>query len=166
MKALLIAYLLINSYSLIYAQELVFQKKNYRKVSYKIGETISIKSKDLKRKLTGKIIDLQDSIIVFNNYEVNVKNISHIYIDDKTKDWFIFRQKYDKILILTGGGGFALDLINSKKVHQETIIVSSILVGSGILFKVLLPQKMKITHKRKLKIVNKPLKEIIAERQN
>lgn len=131
---------------------LMLEKSNQDKtVYYEIGDEISFRVSDSKRKFTGKIRDFADSIIVFRGFEVNVGDISSLYIDNKTKWWL--RYKIEQLSLLVGGGYLVLDIVNNGEVHKDTLIISGALIGVGLLAKAIIGNRIKIRGKTKLRIV-------------
>jgi hypothetical protein len=130
----------------------MLQKKNKNKNAYyKTGEEISFRQKGSKRKISGEILDLKDSIIVFRGFEVQVDEISSLYIDEKTRWWL--RYKIEQLGLLTGIGYLALDLINNGKINEETVVISGALIGVGLIGKLLIGNRIKIRGRTKLRIV-------------
>src|SRR5437879_3697617 len=71
---------------------LMLEKKNQNKnVDYKPGDIISFQINNKKSKIKGEIADLRDSLIVFKGFEIEVKEITCLYIDEKTKWWLRFK---------------------------------------------------------------------------
>ena len=131
----------------------MLQKKNKNKNAYyKPGDKISFRIKASKRKVSGEILDLKDSIVVFHGFEVRVDEISSLYIDEKTKWWL--RYKVEQIGLIAGGGYLALDLINSGEINRETLVVSGTLIGVGLLGRLLIGNRIEIRGRTKLRILN------------
>jgi hypothetical protein len=62
----------------------MLQKRNKNKNAYyKPGDEISFRLNGSKRKISGEILELKDSIIVFHGFQVRVDEISSLYIDKK-----------------------------------------------------------------------------------
>ncbi len=131
---------------------LMLQKKNKNKNAYyQPGDVISFKIKGRKSKIKDEIVDLKDSVIVFRGYEVEVSKITCLYIDEKTKWWL--RYKIAQLSLITGTGYLALDVINSGKLNNNTLVVSGSLIGVGLLAKLLIGNKIKIRGRTKLRIL-------------
>jgi hypothetical protein len=90
---------------------------------------------------------------VFHGFEVNPKDISHLYMDGKTKIWYIIRYKYQKIFLVGGFGYLLLDVLNSGEANKETLLISATLVASGLLAKWLTGDTIKIKGRRRLLIL-------------
>ena len=71
------------------AQRLLFHRKTFRNAYYEVGDVISFRLKNEKIKRTGQIIGFEDDMVVFQTYEVNPNQISHLYFDEKTMIWYI-----------------------------------------------------------------------------
>jgi hypothetical protein len=136
-----------------FSQKLLFQKNRHREALYVEGDIISLRLKGKKRKYTDQIIGFQDSIVVFRNYRINPTEISHLYVDDKTKTWFIFRYKYKNVLPIAGAGYILLDLLNTGELKKETLVIGGTFIASGIIAKLLISERIKIKGRRKLVIL-------------
>jgi hypothetical protein len=131
---------------------LMLQKKNRNKNAYyKPGDKISFRINGSKRKISGEIQDLKDSVIVFRGFEVKVIEISSLYIDEKTKWWL--RYKIEQIGLIGGAAYLALDLINNGQVDKETMAVSGTLISVGLLGRLLIGNRIKIKGRTKLRIL-------------
>lgn len=132
---------------------LMLQKKNKNKnVYYEIGDVISFQVKGRKSKITGTIAGFRDSVIVFNGFEVNVATMSGLYIDEKTRWWL--RYKIAQLSLITGGGYLSLDAINTGKISDQTLVASGIIMGVGLIAKLLISNKIKINRRTKLLILH------------
>lgn len=130
----------------------MLQKKNKNKNAYyKPGDEISFRKKGSRRKITGEILDLRDSVIVFHGFEVRVHEISSLYIDEKTKWWL--RYKIEQIGLIAGVGYMTLDLINNEEISRETLVISGTLIGVGLIGKLLIGNRIKIRGRTKLRIL-------------
>jgi hypothetical protein len=136
---------------------LAFQKGNHRVAHYERGDVISYKLVGGQSKITGQIEGFTDSTIVFRSYEVNPRDITHIYVDDKTKQWFAFRHKYEKVLLIAGFGFLMLDVINTGELTQDTKWVSLSLIAAGLTARFLITDRFKIKGRKRLAIIgNEP----------
>jgi len=128
----------------------MLQKRNKNKnVYYKKGEEISFRVNDTKAKVTGEIVAIQDSVIVFKGFEVRVSEISSLYIDEKTRWWL--RYKIEQLSLITGGGYLLLDIINTGELNNKTLIVSGTLIGAGLIARVLIGNRIKIRGRTRLR---------------
>ena len=84
---------------------------------------------------------------------MNPNEIAALYVDEKTKIWFIFRYKYEKVFFLAGGLFLPIDIINTGKVEPKALAVSGALLGAGLLARWLISKKLRITGKRKLLVI-------------
>lgn len=131
---------------------LMLQKKNKNKNTYyKLGDEISFRKIGSKKKITGEILDLRDSVIVFHEFEVRVDEILSLYIDEKTKWWL--RYKIEQIGLIAGVGYLTLDLINNGEISRETLVISGTLIGVGLIGKLLIGNRIKIRGRTKLRIL-------------
>jgi hypothetical protein len=140
--------------SICWAQNLLFHKNRHRQALYKQGDVISFKLKNDKSKIAGQIRDFEDSLIVFQGFKVNPNEITHLYVDSKTKVWYILRYKYEKIFLIAGVGYTLLELINQGEMDKETLIVSGSLISAGLLARWLISDKIKIKGRRRLLIID------------
>jgi len=137
-----------------YGQKLLFHKNRYRQATYKEGDRISFRLKNDKSKITGQIIGFEDSLIVFHGFKINPDQISHLYVDSKTKIWYVMRYKYEKIFLIAGIGYSFLELVNEGEVDKETLIISGSLITAGLLAKWLISDKIRIKGRRRLLIID------------
>jgi hypothetical protein len=152
-KIFLIGFLLAFSLQSACAQKfLLFQKNRHRQALYKVGDVLSFTIKGNTTKFTGEIRGFEDSVIVFRFYRINPKEISHLYVDDKTRIWYIFRYKYGKVLPIAGAGYCMLELVNTGELTRETLIIGGSLIGAGFLLKTIIGERIRIKGKRKLVI--------------
>jgi len=135
------------------AQHILAFRKNSRMAYYEKGDVVSFRLIGGKNKITGQIEGFTDSTIVFRSYELHPRNISHIYVDDKTRQWFAFRYKYEKVLLIAGFGYMMLDVINTGELTQDTKWVSLALVGAGLTTRFLITDRFKIKRRSTLTIV-------------
>jgi len=134
-------------------KSLLFSKNWRREAIYKTGDVLSFQVKADSRKITDQIIGFEDSLILFKNYKVNPKEITHIYVDKKTSTWYFLKYKWDKLLLFTGVGYLIVDSFNEKGLSEETLIISGSLIGAGLLARWLISKKIKIKGRRKLVIM-------------
>ncbi|RZJ93304.1 MAG: hypothetical protein EOO60_04905 [Hymenobacter sp.] len=132
---------------------LYFKKNGHREAVYAVGDKLTFELKATKTKVSDQIIGFQDSLILFQHYSLNPKEIAALYVDDKTKIWFIFRYKYEKAFFLAGGLFLPIDVINTGQVEPKALAVSGLLLGAGLLARWLVSEKLRITGKRKLLII-------------
>jgi hypothetical protein len=145
--------LFITSFACFSQQYLLFQKNRYRQAIYKVGDVISFRMKNDRSKFTGQIYGFEDSVMIFHYYRINPKEISHLYVDNKTRIWFILRYKYGKVLPIAGAGYVLLDAINTGQVRGESLAIGGTLVATGLLLKAIIGDKIRIRGKRKLVIL-------------
>jgi hypothetical protein len=134
---------------------LLYTKKRHRTVEYGQGDYISFQLKSDKQRRTEQIRGFQDSLIVFKDYTIRPEEISRLYIDEKTKNWYFLRFKYERLFTIAGAGFFLLDLVNTEEISGETVVISSALVAAGITARLLIPRSVKLSGRRKLTIIRK-----------
>ncbi len=131
---------------------LMFEKSRNRRAFYYPGDAISLQLRGDRSKFSGRIQELQDSVILFEHYRVRVSDITHIYQDDK-QNWYPLRHKISPMLLIAGSGYLVLDVVNSREFNRGTLVLSGAMIGAGLLARWLIPTKTRIRGKRKLKIV-------------
>jgi hypothetical protein len=145
------------SFSTADAQKQLSFKKGSRVAYYETGDVISYRLVGGRSKITGQIESFSDSTVVFRNYEVDLRDISHIYVDNKTKKWFAHQQKYEKLLLVAGFGYLMLDVINSGELTPDTKWISFSLIGAGLATRLLITDKFRIKGRKRLAIVERIL---------
>ena len=154
-KTFVLWFLLAGAGTSCFAQNfLLFHKNRFKHTKYKVGDVISFTIKDDKRKHTFQIRGFEDTVIVFDNYRINPDDITHMYIDDKTRVWYIFRYKYSRAFLIGGIGYFAIDGINSGEISANTAWISGSLVSAGILAGIIFKDRIRIKGKRRLVVVD------------
>ena len=140
--------------STCFSQKLLFHKTTYKEAIYKTGDFITFKLKNNKAKITEEILGFEDSLIVFQDLKVNPKDITRLYIDNKTQNWQIRRNQYSSTLIAAGIGYFLISAINSRKFTEKNLNVSASFIATGLLIRFLMKDYYKIKGQRKLLIIN------------
>ncbi|MGB3777197.1 MAG: hypothetical protein WA960_02480 [Tunicatimonas sp.] len=154
-RSLTVVLLLLLAYASGYGQAssfLMFEKSRNRRAFYYPGDEISLQLRGDRSKFTGRIQELQDSVILFEHYRVRVSDITHIYQDDK-QNWYTLRHKISPMLLIGGTGYLVLDVVNSREFDRGTLVLSGAMIGAGLLAKWLIPTKTRIRGRRRLKIV-------------
>jgi hypothetical protein len=147
--------LFIHAIGVCAQHQLMFQKNRYRVAYYKSGDVISFRVKsDPSKKITAQIKGFQDSLIVFQYVNINPAEITDLYVDKKTRIWFVFRYKYEKLFLYGGTGYLLLDVINTGELDKETVVISGSLITAGLLARWLIPKKIRIRGKRILRITD------------
>jgi len=134
-------------------KSLLFNKNWRRQAIYKTGDVLSFQLKADPRKITDQITGFDDSLIVFKNYKINPKEITHLYVDKQTSTWYFLKYKYEKLLFFAGIGYLLIDGFNNQEFSQETLVISGSLIGAGLLARWLISKKIKIKGRRKLVIM-------------
>jgi len=134
---------------------LMFMKNKNRIVYYEAGDVLTFIVKDHAYKISDQIGSFQgDSIIVFNHHLVDVRTITGVYLDKKNKVFYFMKYKYDKLLLFMGTGYLLLDVINTGEFDKKTLIISGSMIGAGLLAKLFISKRIKVTGKKKLRILN------------
>lgn len=137
----------------VYGQKsLLFIKNNSRYATYRIGEDVSFDIAGSKQRITQRIEGFEDSLIVFHTFKLPVNDISALYVDEKTKRWYPLRFKYDKILPIAGAEYLIADAIVSRKIRPNTLLISGLLFGGGLLARKLIGDRITVKGKRRLVI--------------
>jgi hypothetical protein len=155
MQKVLLLLLIFIAPSFVNAQKsfLMLQKKNNNKsVVYEIGDQISFYTETHHHKIVDEVVSFEDSIIVFDGYKINVRDITALHIDEKTRWWLRFRPA--QLLLLAGAGYFILDTVNNGEVSSETLAISGVAIGAGLLTKLLIGNRIKIKGRTRLRIVH------------
>lgn len=152
-KTFLFILLFLIAKSIFCQHFLLATKGRYKSAKYKKGDIISIRINGDEVKFTDKIIGFDDSLIYFKFYKINPKEISHLYIDSKIKEWYFMKLKYEKLLKIFGIGYLGADLINTKKLDKSTAIISGSAFGLHFLAKKIFPNFIKIDGRKKKLII-------------
>ena len=145
---------LLFSLSESFGQKALLFNKNWRKqVLYQTGDIISFRVAADPKKITDQIMGFEDSLVVFRNYKINPIEITHMYVDKKTRTWYFLKYKYEKLFLFVGIGYLIIDGINNQELSKETLVFSGSLIGAGLLARWLISKKIKITGRRKLVIM-------------
>jgi len=130
----------------------MLQKRNKNKNAYYIpGDVITFTVNGDKRRISGEIADFKDDVIIFKGFEIQVDEISSLYIDEKTRWWL--RYKIEQLSLIIGGGYLLLDIVNTGELNKDTLIVSGTLIGVGLLAILFIGNKIKIKGRTKLRIL-------------
>ena len=151
---ILIWFLILGSTPSCFAQKsLLFQKNKNKEVVYEPGDVISFRLKGDKSKHTFQIMRFEDSLIVFKNYKVNPKEITHMYRDTKNKTWWFMKYKWSGLCFIVGIGYLVLDGLHLGELTRETLIFSGSLIAAGVLTKLIINDRIKIRGSRKLVVI-------------
>ncbi|AWM33886.1 hypothetical protein [Hymenobacter nivis] len=132
---------------------LYFRKNGHREAVYGIGDVVTFELKGTGAKVSDQIKGFQDSLVVFEAHVLNPSKIGAIYVDAKTKQWFILRYKYEKVFFLASAFFLPIDIVNTGKIEPQALAISGALLGVGLLAKWLISKKLKIKGKRKLLVI-------------
>lgn len=130
---------------------LMLDKRGNKNAYYNIGDQISFTRLGSRKKITSNIIDLKDSTLFFQGFEVPLKEVTGLYIDEKTKWWLRF--KIAQLSFFCGGMYLFADVVNSGKFREETLAVAAACITAGLLARTLFPHRIKINRKTKLRIL-------------
>jgi hypothetical protein len=135
-------------------QKLLFHRNRNDEVIYVVGDKISFNLKGSKKKLSAKITSIEDTLVVFGTYSVNPKNVSHMYLDSKTKNWYFLKYKYSKLFLIAGVGYLLLDGLNNGEPNKETLVLGTSLIAAGLLAKLLISKRIAVKGRRKLVVLH------------
>ena len=131
---------------------LVLEMPNPNKNAYyAVGDVLSFYLPGKRSKRTETILALEDSIIVFRGYTVPIRQITALHIDDKTRWWL--RYKPAQLALIAGTGYLLLNTVNNREIDEGVLVVGGSLIGLGLLFKLLIPNKIKLRRRTKLRIL-------------
>lgn len=137
-------------------QYLVLQKTGtVKNIKYQLGNDITVQVKRGELVYSGSISHIKDSSFVLNS-------LDEIFLDDVT---IVFRKRrfirvMSKVLLYAGVGYIALEGVNgvindySPVISQNTIIASSVMVGTGLLMKPFYTRKYDTQEKYVLKVLD------------
>jgi hypothetical protein len=141
-------------YCLQAQNRLLFTKNWYRSATYLPGDVITFRLNGDREKVKMRIIAIEDTVVVFRNYRINPKDITHLYVDSKTKIWYVLRFKWEKLLFLGGIAFLAADVVNTGELSPTTAMISGSMIAGGFLVHWLIPRKIKISGKSRLDIIH------------
>ena len=126
-------------------------RSEHRNAYYEVGDDLTFYVEDRKSRIKDKIISFDDRTIVFRGYQVPINQITALHIDDKTRWWLRFKPA--QLLLLGGTGYLLIDAVNSREFSEETLVVGGSMIGLGLIFRLLIPNKIKIRGRTKLRIL-------------
>jgi hypothetical protein len=133
-------------------QVLVLQMPNPNKNAYyEVGDRLTFYLPGKRSKRTETILGLEDSLIVFRGYTMPVDQITALHIDDQTRWWL--RYKPAQLALMAGTGYILVDALNSRELSEETLAIGGSMIGLGLIFRLLIPNKIRIRRKTKLRIL-------------
>lgn len=133
---------------------LYFRKNGHREAVYGVGEVVTFEVRGTGQKVSERIVGFEDSLLVFTYYKLNVNQITALYVDDKTKIWFILRYKYEKLFFIAGTAFLPISILNTRKIEPPALVVSGALLSAGLLAHWLISRKLRIRGQRKLVIIS------------
>jgi hypothetical protein len=142
-----ICFLLLPINDSCYGQkDILVLRRRSNNTYYHAGDKISFEVEGDESKITGRILDLKDSVIVFEGFEVPISKITWLYIDG--------RKLLPRLLLLAGVGYLFIDLINGGAQIQRVLVSSGTLIGIGLLANFLIRKKIKIKGRTRFLILN------------
>jgi hypothetical protein len=124
---------------------LMFMKNRNKIVYYEVGDKLEFTIKGHDQKIEDQIKSFTgDSLIVFNQRTIDVREINGIYLDKKNKVWYFFKYKWGRLFLFAGTGYLFLDLVNTGEPDTQTILISGSLITAGVLTQLLISKKLKI----------------------
>jgi hypothetical protein len=123
-------------------------------VVYRKGDVISFRLKGDKQKITGQIEGIEDSLIVFRYFKIHPNEISHLYLDKRTKLLYFMKYKYARLFMIAGAGYLILEVINEGEPSEDTLVISGTLIGAGLLAKWIWGNRIPLRGKKRLVILN------------
>lgn len=152
--------------SYAHSQYLHYSKLGHRlKANYHINDDIAFILRETGDSYRGTITGFTDSTIVFNNYEFAPSEISHIYLDGKIGEHFMFKYKWSRILIISGVGYTGLELLNYGKIDQRNALAGLSLVAAGLVAQLLVRKKYPVDDQYRLTIIHSPSRPSIVPDQ-
>ncbi len=118
---------------------------------YEAGDSIIFYLPGKRSRRTETILALEDSLIVFREYAVPVSQITALRIDDQTRWWL--RYKPAQLALIAGTGYIVLDAVNNRELNGETLLIGGSLIGLGLIFRLLIPNRIRIRRNTKLSIL-------------
>ncbi len=154
MKAVLLALTLFLAAYYATAQQsvLLLEMSNPNKnVYYEVGDQLTFYLSGKRSKRTETILALEDSLVVFREYTAPVGQITALHIDDRTRWWL--RYKPAQLALIAGTGYLVLDTVNNRELNEGTLAIGGSLIGLGLVFRLLIPNKIEMRRNTKLRIL-------------
>ena len=123
-----------------------------RAVRFYAGEEIRFKVAGDPSFHRAVILRFEDDYVVFPDYRIGVDGITVIDIRKKPTSRFNLKSYANKLPV-AGGAYFLVDYLRNDGVGRSTVIVSSALVGTGLLAGILKKKVFKPDSKRTLAII-------------
>ncbi|HEY5824635.1 MAG TPA: hypothetical protein VIT44_09725 [Cyclobacteriaceae bacterium] len=131
-------------------------KNKNKVVYYESGDELTFTIAGHREKIKDQIkLFIGDSIIVFNQHNIDVRQIDGVYVDKKNKVWYFLKYKLSKLFLFAGTGYLLLDVINTGELSEQTLLISGSLITAGVLAKLLISKRIKVRKGgKKLRILN------------
>ena len=123
-----------------------------RSVRFYAGEEMRFKVASDPSFHRAVILRFEDDYVVFPDYRIDVDSITAIDVRKKPVSRFNVNSYANKLPI-AGGAYFLVDYLRNDGVDRSTVIVSSALVGTGLLAGILKKKVFKPDSKRTLAII-------------
>ncbi len=132
---------------------LLFHKNRDREAHYVVSDVVTFRIKGERKKIKAEIMGFEDSVIVFQEFKVDPKDITHLYVDPKTQIWYALRFKWARMFLIAGAGYMLIDLANYGDLDQTTVVVGTTLISAGVIAQIFISRRMKIKGRRRLEII-------------
>ncbi len=156
-QRLIVVLLLWASCQPILAQNSQLYLRDDRRVNrtalYQVGEEISFWVEGHDQMVTRVIRNFTDSLIVFDDYRIAIDDISHWYVDDKVRSWYILRYK-TIILPIAGAGYILIDGFNTRELAPSALLIGGSLIAGGFLLKWIIGNRIRIRGSTKVSIIS------------
>jgi hypothetical protein len=149
MPALLLILSMLLSMQCFSQRKLILTKSRGKSAQYHQGEKITFYLKDEGVKITDYIRGFTDSTIIFKDYSIDPRKISHVYIDDKTINWYFLKFKYEKLCLIAGAGYFLLDVVNTGEINAGTAMVSGSMLAAAGIFRLCIKKRIPLGGRRR-----------------
>jgi hypothetical protein len=150
MPFILLALILLMSSQCFSQDKLVLVKSRHKVAEYRQGDKITFYIRSERVKISDYIRGFTDSTIVFKDYAVNPRKISHVYIDDKTINWYFLKFKYEKLCLLAGGMYLLVDVVNTGELAASTAIISGSFLAAGGVLRLCIKKRIPLGGRRRM----------------
>ena len=123
-----------------------------KRIKFFVGEEITIKLIDDKKKYKVTIQDIKEDVIVVKDTELNIKEIRSITMDNSKNNTPLL-QTATTYLPIAGLGYILLDVIDFAALATSTVLIGGTLFVGGLLLNLLKKRKFRLGKKRYLKTV-------------
>ncbi|MFT4738038.1 MAG: hypothetical protein ACI8QD_001932 [Cyclobacteriaceae bacterium] len=135
------------------AQMLHFNKLNHRAyANYRVGDEVTFLLEN-GDPFHGMILEFGDSTIVFEFYDIHLKEIKGIFIDHKISSHYLLKYSWYRVMTIIGIGYPAIDLLNTGSLDQRVWLNGAIFTASGIIGNLLTKDWVPINQRHSLTII-------------